>query len=353
VRVRVLLAVLAAIVVPAALATAPAHGALKAIWGPNELPNGRSAFPTYKRLGVDVLQQQLRWDHAATRRPERPGDPDDPAYAWPKDIDEAYRKANRHGIRLALMVKGAPRWSNGDAPQNFSPHNSWDYGDFVAAASRRYRRVRHWMIWGEPSQAHNFFPQARNSPVGPQAYAVLLESAYTRLKQVDRRDIVIGGMTWTFGGDVLPTDFVRWMRLPDGRPPRLDWFGHNPFSVRYPDLRKRPYVKGLRDLSDIDTFIREIRRAYRVRHMRPRLWLSEFTVSSDHKNVAFDFFVSRQEQAQWLTAAYGIARRNGYVAGLGWFGLVDGADRRRGHTTGLLTRSGKRKPAFRAYRRAR
>jgi hypothetical protein len=302
---------------------------------------------------VDVLQKQLRWDRVATRRPANAHDPNDPAYAWPKELDQAYRRGRRHGIRLALMVKGAPGWSNGNAPQNFSPHNSWDYADFLVAASRRYPRVRHWMIWGEPTQAHNFYPQARNSPVGARAYALLLDSAYQRLKEANRGNIVIGGMTWTFGGDVLPTEFVRWMRLPDGRPPRLDWFGHNPFSVRFPDLRKRPYVKGLRDMSDIDTFVREVRRAYRPRNVRPRLWLSEFTVSSDRRNAAFDFYVSRREQARWLTAAYRIARRNGYVAGLGWFSLVDGEESRNGHTTGLLTRRGKRKPAFYAYRRAR
>ncbi|MGH2947767.1 MAG: hypothetical protein ACRDPC_16200 [Solirubrobacteraceae bacterium] len=330
-----------------------AGASLKAIWGPNELPNGRSAFPTYKRLGVDVLQDQLRWDRIATRRPEDPRDPADPAYAWPRQIDVAYRRGERHGVRLALMVKGTPGWANGNAPQNFAPYAAGDYADFLVAASRRYRRVRHWMIWGEPSQAHNFYPQERNSPVGPRAYAILLDHAYGALKRTNPHDIVIGGMTWTFGGDVRPTDFVRWMRLPDGRPPRLDWFGHNPFSVRFPNLRKRPYVKGLRDMSDIDTFIREVRRAYRPRGIRPRLWLSEFTVSSGRKNAAFDFFVSRRKQARWLTAAYRIARRNGYVAGLGWFGLLDHPDRKNGHTTGLLTRTGKRKPAYRAYRRAR
>jgi hypothetical protein len=329
-----------------------ASAALKSIWGPNDLPNGSSAFPTYERLGVDVLQVTIRWDRVARSRPADPRNPDDPVYAWPQDVDTAYQRANQHGMRLALMLIGAPEWANGNQPWSGAPTDAADYGDFAVAAARRYPRVRHWMIWGEPSQAYNFRPQRANSPVGPRAYAILLDRAYGALKAHDRRNIVIGGNTWTLGGEVRPTDFVRWMRLPNGKPPRLDWFGHNPFTTRFPNLRKRPYHRGLRDFSDIDTFIREVRRAYRPLNRRPRLWLSEFCVSSDRDNRAFNFHVSRRAQARWLAAAYRIADRTGYVAGLGWFKLLD-EPFANGLTTGLLTANGKRKPAFHAYRRAR
>jgi hypothetical protein len=334
------------------LAPASANAALKAIWGPNELPNGKSAFPTYERLGVDVLQKQLRWDQVARARPFDARNPADSAYRWPRDLDSAVRKARRHGIRIALMVKGAPAWSNGGYPHNVSPQDPEDYADFLVAAAKRYPRVRHWMIWGEPSQASNFRPQVRNGPDGPRAYAPLLDRAYVALKLHDRRNVVIGGMTWSLGGEVTPVDFLNWMVLPNGRPPRLDWWGHNPFTTRYPALRKRPYYPGLRDLSDIDTFIREIRAVYAGIGRRPRLWLSEFTVSSDRASWAFDFYVSRRAQARWLSAAYRIARRTEYVSGLGWFQLLD-ERRRRGMTTGLMTARGKRKPAYHAYRRAR
>ena len=69
------------------------------------------------------------------------------------------------------------------------------------------------------------------------------------------------------------------MRLPNGKPPRLDWFGHNPFAVRRPKLSRRPYDGNVRDMSDVDTLHREVQRAYRGRRT-PRLWLSEFTVSA-------------------------------------------------------------------------
>ncbi len=335
----------------AAVRPAGAGAELKAIWGPNTLPDGRSAFGTYRDLGVDVLQSRVRWDDVAHTRPARPRDPNDPAYVWPADVDQAVRSARRSGIRVALMVIGTPTWANQGRDWRWVPDRPSDYGDFVAAVARRYPRVRHWMIWGEPSRTPNFQPLPVNNPQGPRAYAKLLDRAYGVLKRASRRNIVIGGMTFS-GGEVGPADWVRYMKLPSGRPPRLDWYGHNPFSRRFPDLRNDLYFPGVRDFSDLDTFSREIRRAYRPRHIRPRLWLSEWTISSDRGNSAFNFYVSRDEQARWLTASYRIAHRRRDIAGLGWYKLLDEA-RPNGLTTGLMTSSGERKPAYYAYKRAR
>jgi hypothetical protein len=211
--------------------------------------------------------------------------------------------------------------------------------------------VRRWMIWGEPTRPGNFSPMPANSRVGPRRYAQLVDAGYGALKQSNRANIVIGGMTWTLGL-VSPADFVKWMRLPDGKPPRMDWYGHNPFSTRFPKLGADPYVKGLRDLSDIDTLHAELARAYRGRPT-PKLWLSEFTVSSDRANRAFSFAVSRRQQARWITAAFRLVNSVGYVAGLGWFDLYDeDPSVSRSLTNGLMTSSGKPKPAFFAYRDA-
>ena len=343
-------------------AAAPAHAELKAICGPDTLPDVRSAWPIYHRLGVDVVERQRSWRDVAVSRPAKPRDPNDPAYHWPPALDAALREAGRRGIRIALLVKEVPSWANGGRARNQIPNRPIDYARFVAAASRRYPGVRHWMIWGEPSQPFNFQPLPKDSPVGPRLYAQILDAAYGALKSVSRRNIVIGGMTFTTGR-VNPVDWLRWMKVPPppgshrsrGRRPRLDWYGHNPFSVRYPQLSKDPYQRGLRDMSDVDTLAGEVRRAYRHKRRPPRLWLSEFTVGSDQRSWAFDFHVSRREQARWLGAAYRIARRKSYIAGLGWFTLQDEPDRRGrpGMKVGLLDTAGRPKPSFAAYRRAR
>jgi len=169
------------------------------------------------------------------------------------------------------------------------------------------------------------------------------------LKAVSRTNIVIGGMTWT-GGDVKPAPFMKFMRLPSGRPPRLDWFGHNPFPFRFPNLRELAIGGGFRDISDLDTFQRQLRRTY---GKRARFWLSEFLVLSDRGSNQFLMSVSQQDQARWLRAAFRIADDLPSVAGLGWLSLLDQPEGRGSSNWGLLTASEQRKPAYRAFRRAR
>jgi hypothetical protein len=322
----------------------------KLIWGPVTFPNGRSAFPTYHRLGVDVFQIDLNWAETATSRPADPDNPSDPAYQWPAELTQAIAQAARYHIKISLLVQGAPAWANGGRASDWAPTRASDYGNFLTAAARRYPSVHLWMIWGEPNRAGNFYPMPANSKVGPERYALILNAGYHALKGVSTANIVIGGDTWSFG-TVEPADFVKWMRLPDGQPPPLDYYGHNPFSRRFPDLSETPYYPGGRDINDIDTLDAQLDRVYQ----RPvKLWLSEFTVSSNHGNRAFSFAVSRQAQAKWLTAAFRLADSVNYVAGMGWFNLVDQAPLpgNQALTTGLLTYRLTPKPAYYAYQRA-
>ncbi len=337
------LALVAALLTPAA-----AGASEKAIWGPVTLPNGNSAFPTYQDLGVDTVQFQLNWRATAAERPADPANPADPAYAWPKDVDSAVAQAGPSGINVALLVSGSPGWANGGQSALHAPDPA-DYATFIAAASRRYPSVRRWMIWGEPNRSDHFLPNKAGSPVGARAYAKILDAAYGALKAVSPQNIVIGGMTWT-GGDVKPAPFMRFMRLPNGKPPRLDWFGHNPFPIRFPNLREIAIGDGFRDISDLDLFSRQLRRTYGG---RARFWLSEFLVLSDRGSNEFELFVSQAEQARWLAASYGIADSLPSVAGLGWLALLDQPQRPGSSNWGLLTDGGARKPAYAAFRAAR
>ena len=204
------------------LLAAPGHAAMKSIWGPVELANGESAFPIYKELGVDVFQIQLVWARMALARPANPRDPDDPAYKWPSDLDRAVRDARAAGIKMAIMVKQSPLWANAGKGTSWAPDDDKDYTDFLHAAARRYKGVRHWMIWGEPNQAGNWQPLSNEGSEGPRRYAQMLDAAYVALNREDRRNKVIGGMTFSFG-NVTPRTWLRYLRLPDGRRPRLDF----------------------------------------------------------------------------------------------------------------------------------
>lgn len=357
-------ALIAVLAGPAAAAKHPRHaqgakagharrGVPKMIWGPITLPNGRSAFPIYHRLGVNVYQTELLWAQVAPTRPAHPTNPHDPAYQWPADLDAVMSQAARYHIKVCLLVQQTPGWANGGRSTSWTPTHPGDYANFLVAAARRYPAVHLWMIWGEPTRPDNFDPMPANSPAGPRAYAKLLNAAYHSLKRTSRANKVIGGDTWSFG-TIHPAQFIRWMRLPNGKPPPLDYYGHNPFSVRFPSFNNPPYPGGARDISNINVLERQLVHTY---HRPVKLWLSEFTISSDHTNRAFDWFVSRRQQAKWVTAAFNLVNSVNYVAGLGWYDLADenpaAGNGRYALTTGLMTWNLKPKPAFYAYQHAR
>lgn len=361
VRFRALLA--GAAVLLCAIAPATAHaGFLKAIWGPYQLPAGNancpnpgqpcSAFPVYKELGVDILQFQIHWDEVAPTRPASPRDPSDPAYHW-GHVDPYVTEAAKHGVGLAALVQRAPGWANGGRSAIWAPKSPKAFADFVYAASLRYPSIRRWMIWGEPARAENFLPMRSGQARGPRLYATILDSAYVALKQASPRNTVIGGMTLN-GGTLKPPEFLPFLRLKNGRPPRMDLWGHNPFDSRFPRLKDRPLGK-FRGFNDLDTLHAEIKAAYRpARRKSPKLWLSEWTIPSDRPLALFSgFFVSRREQAVRLKAAFEIARRSGFVAGFGWFTLSDQTTEEGGAGWGLLDANGGKKPAFAAFQSVR
>jgi hypothetical protein len=350
---RILLIAILAPIVGSAPASA---AALKSIWGPLTLPNGKSAGPTYRALGVDDLQVQVSWATVEPTRPADPRNPADPAYAWDANVDAAIAQGAKYGYDVALLVSGTPAWANGGKDATWAPTRARDFADFMYAASRRYPAVKRWMIWGEPSREANFHPLPHNSPVGPRRYARLLDAAYGALKQASRSNIVIGGMTFT-AGDVTPHDWVKWMRLPNGKPPRLDVYGHNPFSTRIPDLSGTPYSDGNYDFSDLDTLHAQVHRVYakaypRFRKRGPDIWISEWTIQADHGSYDFNFFVSSQDQGGWIKAAFQQANKTSYISDVGWLGLLDEPDTPYNRTTGLLTYGLKKKPAYYAYKRA-
>jgi hypothetical protein len=318
---------------------------------------GKSMFPMYRSMGVGIYEMQLHWNGVAPSRPAKAKDPSDPAYRWPPEVDRAIREARRNGIKVALQPQYSPPWANGGRARNWAPKRDKDFARFMTAAARRYRAVRHWLIWAEPSRQAQFRPMSRYSSSGPRRYARLLDAAYGALKSVRRSNLVVGGNTFTTG-DVPPQKFIRSMKLPGGKPPRMDLYGHNPFTKRAPDLGKPPLPYGYADFSDLDTLARWVDRHLSRKGQRHlRLFLSEFTIPTDHANREFNFWVTRETQADWLRRALRITRRWKRIYTLGWVHLFDerptGPGGGHGNEVhgGLLDWRGRRKPSFYAYKR--
>ena len=355
-RVLLLLLMAALLLVPAAPAGAEVTRK-KAMWGPLER-DGQSLMPTYADLGVGIYQLPLDWSRIAPKRPKNPRDPADPAYRWSTDVDRAVQAGGPFGIKVSVMVIFSPRWANGGRSRRWAPNDPRDFADFVEAAARRYPQVRHWMIWGEPSKASNFQPlhadrgrELRGRRLaGPRRYAHMLDASYVRLKRVSRRNLVIGGNTFTIG-TVAPMRYIRALRLRNGKPPRMDLYGHNPFSLRRPDLRALPLGDGYADFNDLDELARELDR--NLRRKRVKIFISEYTLPTDHPNFEFNFYLDQKTQADWISRALKITRDYSRIYTFGYLGLVDDPERPNGDQVerGLIQRDGTRKPAYDAFKK--
>jgi hypothetical protein len=357
---------LLALVLPGALAVPGAEArksAKKGLWGPVRIA-GESQFPTYRKLGVGVYSTRIRWSTIAQRRPAKARDPRDPAYAWPAEIDDAVAEARKHRMKVAVEVQGVPGWANGGRAANWVPNDPRDFARFTAAASRRYPHVKYWIVWGEPTRTPNFMPlvpqKAADVPLdarrrrAPRAYARILDASYRELKRVDRRDKVVGGNTFV-NGDIGPLNFIRALKLPGGRRPRMDLYGHHPFTARRPDLSRSLIRPGMADFSDLDAVARWVDR-YLGRApggRRIKLWLGEWAMVTDHASDNLNVWVSRATQASWLRSALRIVRRWDRIEALVYFQLRDQAPAADGRESnwGLLDWEGRPKPAFEAFRR--
>jgi hypothetical protein len=332
-----------------AVTCAPAAGFSKAIWG-DVYRNGVNQFPMYKQLGVSIYEAQLYWYQVASRRPRHPASPNDPAYRWPGAIRQAIQQANQFHMHVLLQVIGTPRWANGGRGWNWAPNNPGDYAAFTAAAAREYPGVHLWMIWGEPTRRQNFRPlahPARGAQLsaaqqrGPHIYARLLDSAYGALKRVNARNTVIGGCTYTTG-DIDTQQWIQNLRLPNGRPPRMDMYAHNPFSFEDPDFSDPPSGFGEVQFSDLPRLAQWIDRY--LRRGLP-IFLSEWTIPTG-VDREFNFYVDPPVAAKWIQDALRLSRGWRRIYGLGWVNVYDTPPASYG---GLLTSDGKPKPSFYAF----
>jgi hypothetical protein len=180
----------------------------------------------------------------------------------------------------------------------------------------------------------------------------MLDASYGALKSVRRSNTVIGGNTFT-SGDITPYNWVKYMRLPNGRRPRLDLYGHNPFTGRRPGVGLNQDHQVV-DISDIPRFTSYLDTHLRDAHgHKLKLFFSEFFWPTDHANGEFAFHLTRKTQAAWLQSAFKVVRHySSRGATLGWFSLYDDPPQPDGLSVnrGLKTYAGKRKPAYNVFR---
>jgi hypothetical protein len=364
-----LLALLCAAAMAAPAPAAAMKNLRKAFWGPAQI-DGQSAFPIYRSLGVKTYQYTVSWGTVAPQRPTNPIDSADPAYQWPSDLDAVIADAQANGMDVMIEIGQTPSWANGGKDGSWAPTDPTDAAAFFTAAARRYPAVKRWMVWGEPNDFVHWNPtpvdadgrpRETGSPLhgrdldGPHLYAQTLDAVYAALKSVSRRNIVIGGNSWT-AGTVHPLIWVRSLRLPNGQPPRMDMYGHNPFSARKPNFSNPPLAHGNADFSDLERLGKAVDKTLGQGRRHIPLWLSEWTIPTA-AGSEFNYYVRESVQASWVKAGLRLARGSRYIAGIGWIHLRDDApDQNTGVagrriSEGLQRYDGTAKPSFAAFKR--
>ncbi len=337
----------------AALAPAGASAFQKAVWGPPTV-DGINQFPLYRELGARIYETQLDWNEVALTKPADPTSPADPAYAWPVQIGQEIAEARRYGMRVLLAVSNAPAWANGGhAGMGWAPRDPRTYAQFIQAAAREYPSVHLWMVWNEPNRKGDFRPetparytQTRLSAAqkrAPHLYAQMLNDAYGALKRLSRRNVVIGGDTYT-AGLLDPQQWLASMVLPGGRRPRMDMYAQDPFSYTVPLFGAAPSPYGEVQFSDLPR-LEDWTKTY-FGHALP-LFLSQFCVPTA-PNQMFSFYVSPPSvAARWVKDALVTARKAGYIYALGWASVRDQLPL---DACGLIQQDGRRKPDFYAFK---
>ena len=326
----------------------------KAAWGLTE-HNGKSMFPIYRDLGMGIFETQARWDWIAPTRPDHPADWRDPAYKWPSYLTAAITEAESHGMAVLIQIIGAPKWANGGRSYTW-PGQPSDFADFAGAISKRYSSVRHWMIWGEPNSRRAFGPvvdapttnstqlnakQAR----APRLYAQLVDAAYGALKDANSENLVIGGNTYLSSGHpvIRPLQWIRYMQLPDGSRPRMDMWGHNPYTFRRPNLEAAQSPMGRIDFSDLGRLTEALDRTFPGPPLR--LVLSEWGVPTE-RDKDLDFEVTPDVAVKWVRSAMRIVRESPRIYTLGWSVPVDTPR----NPQGLVDSALKPKPTYFAFK---
>jgi hypothetical protein len=334
-------------------------------------------FPTLKTLNTQVLRVNLWWGGpfgVASQRPVRATNPTDPAYNW-ATYDRTVIYAAAHGINVVFSVVGTPAWANGGRDQRYAPLSSRDLRDFTRAAARRYDGtfigpdgrglpgVRYWIAWNEPNNPNFLLPQLRQAGTryvieSARQYARICNAVVNGVKLVKRnRGKVACGATGPRGNNnpassrpsISPLAFVRAMKAAGAK--GFSAYAHHPYYGQKRETPTTPPPPGERGqaptavtLGNFGVLVREVTRLYG----NVRLWVTEYGYQTNPPDRAFG--VTPRKQREYLEQAYAILRAHPRVDMFLWFLLQD-EPLLGGWQSGLLTETGKKKPAFPAFRK--
>jgi hypothetical protein len=333
-------------------------------------------FPILKQLRTQVIRVTLQWGgmgpgSVARREPKHATDPTDPAYNWGR-YDAVVREAAERKIKVMFTFMGTPSWANGGRRWNRAPRNAATLRAFAYAAAKRYSgsftpegdekplpAVRLWLAWNEPNDPVFLWPQYRKVR---GRYIIQSARDYARIcnavvagvhASLLKKERIGCGATSPRGNNIArgsrpsvsPLVFLAAMRNAGAR--GFDAYAHHPYYGRPSESPTKNPGKTAVTMANIGTLIKAVNRAWG----RKRIWITEYGYQTKPPDPHFG--VSWKRQSRYLAQAFSIARRNPRIDIMIWFLLRDEPRSRRwdGWQSGLMTRTGRKKPAWTTFRR--
>jgi hypothetical protein len=342
------------------------------------------AMAEAKALGADAIRTTLTWEYVSprphsNRRPEGfdVADPDSRGYDW-TPYDRLIRAASRNGLKVLVNVSGSlPHWAS-EQPRRCQSRCVWKprpdlFGQFVEAVARRYGpRVWMYSVWNEPNLGSWLLPQARRTRFGVvdvagKAYRQLWLSAWRAVARSDpaKRNRVLFGETAAIA-EPIPTLLSALCLDPLGRPyrgrlRRLQGCSH-PRRLRIGGIAHHPYNKSATGSWHTRTriptslsiaYLWRLRKLMRTAARRGRIpggrgiWVTEFGFQSRPPDRRHGLGLRRQ--ARQLNESERLFFADRSVRAIAQFELFD-APVVTQYNTGLRFKSGRRKPAYDAFR---
>ncbi len=328
------------------------------------------AFTQLRSLRAGVVRTTLDWATVARRRPLKPADPADPAYNWTA-VDNVVDQADKRGIRVLLAIIGTPRWAG--PARNRVPRRALDLRLFATAAAVRYSgtytvkeqenepertlpSVRHWLAWNEPNNPVFLRPQwkmvARKWRVqAAYDYAKICSAIWAGVHATRLAGQKVAcGATGPRGNDAprssrpstSPLVFMTSLRRAGLR--RMDAYAHHPY---YGHRTEKPTTvpRGTKavTMANIGVLIKRVNLLW---GRKTRLWITEYGYQTNPPDRLFG--VSYRNQARYMQQAIAMAKKTRRIDMFIWF-LIRDEPRLSGWQSGVITRRGARKPAFRTF----
>jgi hypothetical protein len=282
------------------------------------------------------------------------------------------KRAADADVKVLATIVGTPRWANGGRARYYPPEKMSDLRAFAAAAAKRYSGdyvpggaedplppIRYWLAWNEPNNPVFIRPQFRKAGgrfvvASAAIYAKICNAIYAGVHSTRiSGERVACGATAPRGNNsarnvrpsVTPLVFLKALKKAHAR---FDVYAHHPYYSGPSETPRTPpkvAKSGVVTLGNIGTLLSLLKKLYPGKH----LWITEYGYQTKPPDRIFG--VSYGKQAKYLSEAVSMARKNPRIDMLIWFLLRDDRRIKNGWQSGLVTVSGRKKPAYSTFSR--